>query len=92
MEIGRTVPDLIGSLQRSDHFSEVNILQEWMYRGDINQIFPQVMGDIFATIKSQNSDPIFAEIIGKVDFTITYYHGINILLLTILFIFSPFNY
>ena len=70
LEVGRTVPDLIGSLQRGDQFSEVNILQEWISKGDVNQISPQVMGDIFAAIKSQNSDPIFADIIGKVNFTI----------------------
>ena len=67
MEIGRTIPDLIGSLQRSDQFNEVNILRDWMSVGDVRQVSPQVIGDIFANIKSENSDPYFAEIIGKVN-------------------------
>ena len=67
MEIGRTIPDLIFSLQRGDQFNEVNILRDWMSVGDVRQVSPQVIGDIFANIKSENSDPYFAEIIGKVN-------------------------
>lgn len=67
-EIGTTVSDLLASLKQSDQYNEVNILQDWVFVNGIDAFSssPQTIGKIFALIKSENSDPYFAEIIGKV--------------------------
>ncbi len=38
-----------------------------------------MIGEIFSSIKSENSDPYFAEIIGKVRVNISYIRKINIM-------------
>jgi hypothetical protein len=67
-EIGTTVSDLLASLKQSDQYNEVNILRDWVFVNGVDVLAssPQTIGKIFALIKSENSDPYFVEIIGKV--------------------------
>ena len=71
-EVGTTVSDLLASLKQGDQFNEVNILRDWMSVNGVQKFSPQTMGEIFALIKSENSDPYFAAIIGKVFMAVLY--------------------
>lgn len=74
-ETGTAVSDLLTSLKQSDQYNEVDILRDWVSMNgfDAFSSSPQTIGKIFALIKSENSDPYFAEIIGKVT-RISYLH------------------
>jgi len=64
--IGTTVADLVASLKQGDQFNEVNIFRDWVSANGVHSLTsPQMIGEIFSSIKSENSDPYFAEIIGK---------------------------
>lgn len=85
-EIGTTVSDLLASLKQSDQFNEVNILRDWVSVNGVHAFSSstQTMEEIFSLVKSENSDPYFAEIIGKVVYCIcifmAYYFQIHIIM------------